>query len=195
MTIATADAVLRFWLEDCTPADWYRQDDALDEAILARFHSTWAAARGLRNWCAGPDGALAFLILTDQFPRNMFRGQRQAFATDTLALAAAKSAIRRGFDLSVADPQRQFFYLPLEHSEVLPDQARAVRLIQMRLASEDTLLHARAHRAVIRAHGRFPYRNAALDRSTTRAEHRMLQTGGYGAAVRRLQAADVASEA
>lgn len=182
--------VLRFWLEECEPADWYRQDDTLDDRIRERFEATWQAARkgGLEVWPRNARGSLAFLILTDQFPRNMFRGSPEAFATDKLALGIAAQAVDREFDLLVDPPGRQFFYLPFEHSECLADQERAVRLISTRMHSPETLLHARVHRKIIRDFGRFPFRNDALGRDTTTREAAFLEGGGYGALLREMQA-------
>ncbi len=185
--------VLEFWLEDVGPKGWYLSDVALDDRIRSRFGDAWeAASRGeYAKWRTCARGALAYIILTDQFPRNMFRGSGQAFATDHLALAAAKSAIPRNWDLRTAEPQRQFFYLPLMHSESLSDQERCVRLMMTRMpeSGEGNLLHARAHRNVIRQFGRFPYRNDALARPTTEVEDSYVAAGGYGETVRLLQAA------
>ena len=114
---------------------------------------------------------MAYIILTDQFPRNMFRGQGRAFASDRAALAVAKSSIHKGWDMRIDPPARQFFYLPMMHSENLIDQDRCVRLMCERMPhSSSNLLHARAHRKVIREFGRFPYRNDALDRPYTALE-------------------------
>lgn len=188
--MVTPDDVLDFWLRDHGPDDWYGGGDALDRAIRDGFEGAWDAARAgrLAHWCCQARGTLAFLILTDQFPRNMFRGTGKAFATDRLACAVAKQAIRRGLDLQIDGPERQFFYLPLEHSETGPDQHRAVRLIATRIAVPETLVHARAHREVIRRYGRFPYRNDALGRSSTAAEAAMVEAGGYGAVLREVKA-------
>jgi uncharacterized protein (DUF924 family) len=184
--MTTPDDVIAFWCDDHGPEDWYRTDPALDDAIRDRFGAAWEDARhgGLRGWRCSARGTLAFLILTDQFPRNMFRGDGRAFSTDGLARATAKTAIRDGYDLKVEGPARQFFYLPLEHSEATPDQHRAVRLIHGRIEAGETLLHARAHREVIRRFGRFPHRNDALGRTSTASERAMLDEGGYGAVVR-----------
>ena len=186
--------VLKFWLDECGPEQWYATDPALDETIRSRFGATWQAATEgkFSLWLTYPNGALAYIILTDQFPRNMFRDDPRAFATDRAAVAAAKSAIAKGWDMRIDAPARQFFYMPLEHSENLCDQDRAVRLICERMADDTSLLHARAHRAVIRQFGRFPHRNAALGRVTTGAEQAHLDAGGYGATVRSLQAAAAA---
>jgi len=187
------EEVLEFWLETCSEKDWYQSTPELDADISTRFQGLWDEARsgGLEAWALSPRGALAFLILTDQFSRNMFRGEATAFATDTQARAVAKKAIERGFDLQVEGAARQFFYLPLEHSECLSDQDRAVRLIATRFESEQSLLHARAHREIIRQFGRFPFRNKALGRSGTAQEDAFMTAGGYGAFVETL-AADAA---
>jgi len=126
-------------------------------------------------------------------PRNMFRDSCEAFATDRAALAAAKSAIAKGWDLRVDPPARVFFYMPLEHSENLSDQDRAVRLISERMGDPTFLLHARAHREVIRQFGRFPHRNACLGRKTTSSEQAFLDRGGYGEILRELQEAAAAA--
>jgi len=187
------EEVLEFWLETCSEQDWYQSTPKLDAEISTRFGGLWEEARGggLECWPLSPRGALAFLILTDQFSRNMFRGEATAFATDKQARAVAKKAIERGFDLQVEGSARQFFYLPLEHSECLSDQDRAVRLIATRFESEQTLLHARAHREIIRQFGRFPFRNKALGRSGTAQEDAFMMAGGYGTFVQNL-AADAA---
>lgn len=177
------DAVLDFWLRDVGPTRWYRPDPALDREIRRRFAALWRrAARGaLGGWLSNPRGALALLILLDQFPRNMFRGTPDAFRTDRRALAAAKVALGRGFDRMVPEPERQFFYLPLMHSEDLADQERCVRLIMLRMprTGAENLRHAIAHRDVIRRFGRFPSRNAILGRADTDAERRYRAAGGY----------------
>ncbi|MCB5198290.1 DUF924 domain-containing protein [Loktanella sp. TSTF-M6] len=186
----TPQDVLRFWLEECDPADWYRQNDALDAKIRETFMDRWQEAEdgGLGLWLTCPSEALAYIILTDQFPRNMFRGDGRSFATDHLARSAAKMAIDRDWDLRIDPPARQFFYLPLMHSENLTDQDRAVRLLHARMPEGDNGVHAQAHREVIREFGRFPYRNAALDRTSTKAEVDYLANGGYGLTLRKLQA-------
>ena len=184
--------VLEFWLEEVGPKGWYIADTDLDGRIADRFGAAWeAAAQGkFARWRTCAKGALAYIILTDQFPRNMFRGSGRAFATDKLALAAAKSAIPRKWDLRIEAPQRQFFYLPLRQSESRSDQERCVRLMMTRMpeSGAGNLLQARAHREVIRQFGRFPYRNDALSRHTTAPESSYVAAGGYGETVRLLQA-------
>ncbi|MDK3016402.1 DUF924 family protein [Pseudodonghicola flavimaris] len=189
----TPAEILKFWLDDAGPAKWYLQDDGFDEDIRTRFFDTWEGARAGRFslWLTYPSGMLAYIILTDQFPRNMFRGDSRSYATDRAALAAAKVAISKGWDMKIDEPARQFFYLPLMHSESLCDQDRCVRLMLERMpeTGASNMLHARAHREVIRSFGRFPYRNAALNRPATRQEEAYLSAGGYGETVRALQAA------
>ncbi len=185
--------VLSFWLDEVGEARWYVEDSALDAEITDRFQATWQGAHGgkFSLWLTHASGALAYIILTDQFPRNMFRGSGQAFATDRAARAAAKSAISKRWDMRIDEPARQFFYLPLMHSENLCDQERCVRLMCERMpeTGASNLLHARAHREVIRRFGRFPYRNEALARSTTTNEADYVTGGGYGHTVRELQRA------
>jgi uncharacterized protein (DUF924 family) len=187
-----ADKVLSFWLDEVGPKDWYATDDALDNRIRDQFLTTWSEATegALGLWLTYPGGALAYIILTDQFPRNMFRGSARAFETDASALAAAKISIDRKWDLQIAEPARQFFYLPLMHSENLCDQERCVRLMHERMpeTGASNLLHAKAHREVIRLFGRFPYRNDALSRPFTAPERDYVADGGYGETVRQLQA-------
>lgn len=184
------EKVLGFWLDRVGPKGWFAVDEALDAEIRETFGKTWAAVRdgGLGLWLTYPSGTLAYLILTDQFSRNMFRGTGDAFALDRRALAVAKSAICKGWDLKIDAPARQFFYLPLMHSESLCDQDRCVRLLVERMpAGANNLLHAQAHREVIREFGRFPYRNDALGRTDTRSEIAYAAKGAYGHTLRQLQ--------
>jgi uncharacterized protein (DUF924 family) len=189
----TYEDVLAFWLDAVGPKGWYLADEALDETIRGRFLPLWEAARDgkLRHWLCTAHGRLAYLIVTDQFPRNMFRGSGEAFSTDHLALKEAILACHHRVDLQVQEPARQFFYMPLMHSENVMDNDRCVRLFLTRMpeTGAGNVLHARAHRAVIRKFSRFPYRNDALARKTTKAESAFLNDGGYGSIVRELSAA------
>lgn len=192
----TPETVLNFWLDEVGQKDWYTVSDTLDKKVRDRFQGAWESARegtfGL--WLTYPSGTLAYVILMDQLPRNMFRGTALSFATDNNALAAAKAAIHRKWDLQIDEPARQFFYLPLMHSENLADQERCIRLMIERMpqTGAENLLHARAHREVIRQFGRFPYRNGALDRLSTGHEKAYVAQGGYGSTLRALQEADAA---
>jgi uncharacterized protein (DUF924 family) len=182
--------VLEFWLQEVGPDGWYAGGDRIDALCRDRFADLWQAAHdgGLEHWVDGTVGTLAYLIVTDQFPRNIHRGTALAFATDARALAAAKAAVAKGWDLNAPEPERQFFYMPFEHSEVPADQVLAVKLLTERLSSDpDMALHARAHQEIIRRYGRFPTRNEALGRSSTPQEQAYLDAGGYPALVKAMQ--------
>ncbi len=189
--VAEKDEVLEFWLKEIGPDGWYIAAPEVDGRIAQRFTATWRAASdgALSAWAATPAGALALLIVTDQFSRNMFRGDGKAFATDALARDVARRAVARGLDLARPEPERVFFYMPFEHSEELADQDWSVALMAARMSGaegEEFAHHARVHREVIRRFGRFPYRNAALGRASTAAEEAFLAAGGYGAMLREM---------
>jgi len=186
------EEIIDFWQNEITEPGWYVADDAIDAKIRGRYLEMWQRARegGYDHWCCRPEHSLALLILLDQFPRNMFRGSGDSFATDAKARKIAKRAIFMRNDLKIEKPMRQFFYLPLMHSEVLADQDTSVRMYRLRMDPEGTLLHPRAHREVIRDFGRFPYRNAALGRKSTPAEQEYLKAGAYMHTVRSLEAQD-----
>ena len=171
--------VLAFW-RAAGPAKWFVKDTNFDDEIRQRFLATHeaAAAGRLATWEESAEGALALLILLDQFPRNMFRGSARMFATDPLARDIAEKSLARGFDQQVAMPDRQFFYMPFEHSEALADQERAVALFR---ATDDAelLKWAELHHDIIRRFGRFPHRNDLLVRPTTAEEHAFLEDGGF----------------
>lgn len=181
--------VLEFWLHEIGEKGWYAGGEEIDLAC-ARFADLWQAARkgGLDHWVDGTVGTLAYLILTDQIPRNIHRGTALAFATDPQARAAARKALAEGWDLNAPEPERQFFYMPFEHSEDPKDQALAVQLMTERLASDPEMaLHARAHQQIIASYGRFPTRNAALGRKSSAEEQGYLDDGGYRTVVSRLK--------
>jgi uncharacterized protein (DUF924 family) len=175
--------VLRFWADDVGPERWYVNEPGLDAEIKKRFETLWrrASSGHCDHWLLTPKGALALVILLDQFPRNMFRDTADAYSTDRKALCAAKQSVRRGHDKVTPEPERQFFYLPLMHSEGLPDQERCVRLIKLGMpkTGSDNIEHARRHREVIRRFGRFPSRNRPLGRHDTEAERDYRASGGY----------------
>ncbi|HHS94633.1 MAG TPA: DUF924 domain-containing protein [Rhodobacterales bacterium] len=186
-----AEDVLSFWLDEVGPQGWYKADDALDAQIRDKFEAAWHSAQegAYSLWLTYPSGVLAYLILMDQFPRNMFRGEARAYSSDFAALAACKCAIDKGWDMRIDEPARQFFYLPLMHSESQTDQDRCVRLMQTRMTEtgSENLMHAKAHREVIRRYGRFPYRNAVLERTPHSNEAAFEEAGGYGAVLRELR--------
>ncbi len=188
-----SETVLDFWFGELTQEQWFKKDAAVDATITARFMATYQTARAepVAALAASPKAALAAVIVLDQFPRNMFRGSAKAFSSDRFALAAAKQAIGKNWDMKIDEPARQFFYMPLMHSENLCDQDRCVRLMLNRMPQEGAgnLLHARAHREVIRKFGRFPYRNDALGRHSTQNELSYVDGGGYGFTVEELKKA------
>jgi len=175
--------VLRYWVHEIGAARWYESDAGADAEIRNRFEGLWRRAGDgdCDHWLLTPRGALALMIVLDQFPRNMFRGLATAYRTDSRALRIAKQAIGRGHDKVTPEPERQFFYLPLMHSEGLSDQERCIRLIKLGMPQTgvEHLEHARRHREVIRKFGRFPSRNLPLGRHDTEAEMHYRADGGY----------------
>jgi uncharacterized protein (DUF924 family) len=176
--VATPTAVLAFW-RAAGPDKWFEKDAAFDAEIRDKFLATYeAAAAGKLAWDDDPEGALALLIVLDQFPRNMFRGSARAFVADPLARAVALRAIERGFDWKIAVPERSFVYLPFEHSESLADQERCVALNRAS-GDADALKWAELHADIIRRFGRFPHRNKLLGRVSTPEEEAFLEGGGF----------------
>ena len=175
----TPQEVLDFWF-GAGPKKWFSRDAAFDAAITERFMPGYeaAAAGKLSDWEQSAEGALALLILLDQFPRNMFRGSARSFATDAAALAIARRAVERGFDRQLPLPKRNFFYMPFMHSENLADQERCVELSRL-YSDANTLKWAELHADIIRRFGRFPHRNALLGRTTTPEEQGFLDAGGF----------------
>lgn len=173
--------VVTFWAE-AGAARWYKKDADFDATIRARFSEAHHnAARGdLWDWEQNKDGALALILLLDQFPRNLFRDSAHAFATDAAALRVADRAIERGFDRMQSGPLRQFFYLPMMHAEDLAQQERCVAIFEALGAGfEENLKFAVMHRDIIADFGRFPHRNHVLARATTDAERAFLASGGF----------------
>ena len=173
-----ARAVVAFW-RAAGPALWFAKNDAFDKRFRDRFLAAHeAAARGeLADWAVSADGALALVILLDQFPRNAFRGSARTYATDGHARLVADAAIKVGHDRAVENEIAKFFYLPFAHSESLADQERSVALT--RRLGEPDLSHALGHRDIIRRFGRFPHRNTILGRSMMPEEQRYLENGGF----------------
>jgi uncharacterized protein (DUF924 family) len=175
--------VLGFWTA-AGPDRWFSKSEAFDDAIRLKFEPVHlAAARGKYDaWAAEAQGALALVILLDQFPRNLYRDSGHAFATDGKARAIAAAAVAAGHDKAVAPELRPFLYLPYEHSESLADQETGIALFEGLLkdtGDADSLKWAIAHRDIIARFGRFPHRNAALGRATTAAEQAFLDEGGF----------------
>jgi uncharacterized protein (DUF924 family) len=170
--------IVAFW-RAAGPKRWFEKDEAFDAEIRRRFLAVHAAAAAskLGAWEQNAEGALALLLLLDQFPRNMFRGNARTFATDPLARAIASRALLNGFD-GVFPEMRQFFYLPFMHSEDLADQERCIALYKAN-GDADGQKWAELHADIIRRFGRFPHRNAVLGRTTTPQEQAFLDSGGF----------------
>ena len=177
--------VLRFWFgagEEYGRRHkrWFEKDPSFDAEVSRRFlplYEKLAAGAG-RGWLESRADCLARIIALDQFPRQLFRGSARAFATDALALEAARHAITRGYDRSMLPVERMFAYLPFEHSESLEDQLKACELTAPLAAfpeTEDALRYALRHRDVIQRFGRFPHRNVALGRASTPEEIEFLK--------------------
>lgn len=162
---------------------WFVKKPEFDHKMRTHFVSDYeqAAAGNLDDWKNSPQSCLALILLLDQFPRNMFRGTPQAFATDWQALSTAQYAIAQGYDREFLPVQRWFVYLPFEHSENLEHQNQAVALFEQLKDdpdSADAINYAISHREVILRFGRFPHRNAILGRVSTPNEQAFLQQPG-----------------
>ncbi|KTR05680.1 hypothetical protein NS365_09750 [Aureimonas ureilytica] len=170
--------IVDFW-RDLGPERWFARDDELDATIAQRFGDVYerAAAGELDGWAEEPNGALALVLILDQFPRNMFRGTPRAFETDAKALQLAKAALARGDHYHVGEDVNQFFALPLMHSENLEDQEACVRW--MGEIGEENVPYAEEHRDIVARFGRFPHRNTILGRATTSEEQAFLEGGGF----------------
>lgn len=175
--------VLDFWFERTQPAQWFQVNPEFDEAIRVEFADAYdLATRGVYDdWKNSSDGCLALCLLLDQFPRNMFRGTPQSFATDAKALVIAKFALAKGFDQVLSPIKRRFLYLPFEHSENLNDQRKCVELFE-KMKKDDPLGYdyALRHLKVIEKYGRFPHRNNILSRMNTPEEEDYLAQSGAG---------------
>lgn len=184
-TTITPEQVLQFYVDEVGPEGWFIQSDELDATISSRYLTLWEAARAgkMDHWLQTRTGTLALVTVLDQFPRNMFRTDGRAYATDSAARKVSKRALSRGDDLRTAPPARMLYYMPLMHGECNADQDASVRAFKGRVDSPGNLLHARAHREVIRKFGRFPTRNALLGRKSTPGEQKYLDEGGYRAIV------------
>ena len=174
-----AAQVVEFW-KDAGPEKWFARDDAFD----ARFRTLFAdehhaaASRAREHWLGSAEGALALMLLLDQFPRNCFRGTAHSYATDGLARHYAMRAIEEGLDLQLVPKLRAFIYLPFEHSEDPLDQDRSVSMFDV-LGDKEYLQYAELHRDIIRRFGRFPHRNAVLGRIPSPEELDYLAEGGF----------------
>lgn len=177
-TLPPSSEVVDFWRE-AGPDRWFARSEDFDNRFRERFLDAHMAAarRELDHWMDSAEGALALMVLLDQFPRNSFRGTAHMFATDALALSLARIALERGYDAQIKASLRLFLYLPFEHSENLDDQRIAVE--RCAPLGEPFDRYAQIHYDVIERFGRFPHRNAAFGRQTTAEEQAFLDGGGF----------------
>jgi uncharacterized protein (DUF924 family) len=181
----TVSTILDFWFKEAGAKKWYNGGDAFDAQVRNKFEdfAIDAAAQlrqsGHHDWEDKAEPLLALIIAMDQFPRNMYRGTKGAFAFDDLALHLAKKAVDTGLDLKIPQERRAFVYMPFMHSESLLNQDECVRLCDMCLENASSLHHAKEHRKLIRKFGRFPHRNAIFGRESTPEEAAFLASGGY----------------
>lgn len=188
----TFQAILDFWFADQSRQQWFKAGPGFDEECAdTGAHLLGPAAAGdLQPWLQSPRGRLAFIVLTDQLPRNIHRGTAQAYAWDSLALTASREGLAAGDDRGLNGAERTFFYMPFEHSENLLDQHLAVGLFshlrdespqELREQTGNQLRFAQQHRQIILRFGRFPHRNAVLQRSSTAEELEFVAAGdGFG---------------
>ena len=174
----TAAEIVQFWA-DAGPGRWFKKDAGFDDQFRTRFAAEHeaAASGALDHWAHSAEGALALMILLDQYPRNSFRGTARMFATDPKALSIAKKAIAQGLDQAGDPALRQFFYLPFMHSEALAEQDRSLELYTP--IGAEPMRFAVLHRDIIARFGRFAHRNALLGRATTVEEQAFLDAGGF----------------
>jgi len=178
-----ADEVLRFWFGEGAERGkahkrWFEKNATFDAEVRSRFLLLYEELATRDDWLSPASYCLARIVVLDQFPRNMFRGSPRAFAADPLALAAAKHALAKGYDRGMLDVERQFVYLPFEHSESLADQQRACEL--MKPLGEELYGWAVKHKVIIERFGRFPHRNEILGRASTPEEIEFLKQPGSG---------------
>ena len=171
-----AAEVLAFWLGEVRPDQWFKKDPELDERVRARFGPLYErlAARFRPRWLETPESCLAAVIVLDQFPRNMFRDDAKAYATDAAALATAEHAVTQGFDRKLTEAGARFLYTPFEHSEDPAMQARSVALFAT-VSDAETMKYIERHKEIIDRFGRFPHRNAILGRPSTAEELAFLE--------------------
>ena len=176
---AQPNDILGFW-RAAGPEKWFKKSDRFDDAIRLKFEPVHhAAARGAYDgWAATADGALALLILLDQFPRNLYRNSAHAFATDPKARAIARAAVEAGFHREVEKDLAGFFLLPFEHSEDLADQDYGLA-VALEIGDAELIKWSKIHRDIVARFGRFPHRNPALGRATTPEEQAFLDDGGF----------------
>lgn len=173
----TPESVLEFWFSESVRSLWFNSTPEFDARLKDRFESTWRAAMAgeLNEWSETPQGAIALVIVLDQFPLNMFRGQPESFASEAKAIEIAHLATDKKFDAGLTDDQKAFLYMPLMHSESMDDQNQSIALYEAARLT-DNLKFAQHHRDIVRRFGRFPHRNVILGRESTAEEVAYLES-------------------
>ncbi len=168
---ATAQDIIDFWFSDEVKKLWFNSNPEFDEKIRNLFEATYnAGASGLlKDWQETAQGTLALVILFDQFPLNMYRGNKKGFETESLSRDIAHAAIDKGFDQNMTGAEKAFLYMPFMHSENIQDQIRSVSLFEA-ANLQDNLRFAKHHQDIVRRFGRFPHRNKLLGRESTPEE-------------------------
>ena len=174
----SAQSIIAFWFSDTVRPLWFKSTAEFDNQLRDRFETLWqdAAAGKLDSWVESTEGALALVILLDQIPLNIYRGEARSFSTEAKAREVAGRAIDKGWDTTLPNEQKAFLYMPFMHSETLGDQERSVSLYEA-AGLEYNLKFAKHHQDIIRRFGRFPHRNAILGRQSTDAEEAYLASG------------------
>ncbi len=172
-----ASELLDFWFSEPMNQHWFKSTPEIDHELIQRYVDLWqqAAVGELDHWRQSPCSCLALIILLDQLPLNMFRGQAKSFSTEDRAIEVCLYGLEQGYDQQLPHAQQAFFYMPLMHSEQLPHQRRSVELYQ-HAGLTGNLRFARHHCELIKRFGRFPHRNAILGRKSTPAETAYLQS-------------------
>ncbi|MFW2374131.1 MAG: DUF924 family protein [Gammaproteobacteria bacterium] len=173
------DEIIDYWYSDNMSRHWFNSTDVIDEQIRNRYEVLWQSARDgrLNHWMESAQGCLALIIILDQLPLNMFRGQAESFSTEQQAIIVARYAIDKGFDKSIPKQQLAFLYMPLMHSENIQDQNLSVSCFETAGLDENAKF-ARHHRDIVIRFGRFPHRNAILNRDSSEQERVYLASVG-----------------
>ncbi len=163
--------LIEFWFSEEASKHWFNSTETFDQALIDTYEGTWMEAKQgeLDHWQQSAAGSLALIIVLDQLPLNMFRGQAKSFSTEAQSREVARAAIEKGYDLELASNQESFMYMPFMHSEDLDDQALGVKLFN-KPGLESNYRFARHHYGIIERFGRFPHRNKILGRESTDAE-------------------------
>jgi len=178
MSICNYQEIIDFWFDEEHKSLWFNSNPLFDSELKEQFESTYTAAceGELSVWEQHPEGLLALVILFDQFPLNMYRGDVKSFATEDRSRDLADQAIEKGWDVKLSNEQKAFLYMPFMHSENLEDQDRGIALFEQAGLNENAKF-AHHHRDIIHRFGRFPHRNSILNRENTDAEKNYLISG------------------